>query len=151
MHFLFTFSPKINIFIYFLLLVRPPGPWVGSIQLKISQFPVPLLYFFPATSPSPPDLVHPQASPIHPQSSPSPTYLPCLMHLHYTLKKWTIRKKIKYPVQYIYSVIHTTINKTCFWECIPKTMIIHSYSTILTVNAISYYSFQLNYQFMRWQ
>ena len=34
---------KINIYFY---LVRPPGPPVGSIQLKFSQFPVPLLLLY---------------------------------------------------------------------------------------------------------
>ena len=86
--------------------VKAPFPPVGSFQLKISQFLVSFLYFFhsanlPAT---PPILTIPPARP-----SPSIPALPtptCLMELQHTLKKCTIRKKIKYPVHYIYSVLH---------------------------------------------
>ena len=97
-----------------LLQVKAPFPPVGSFQLKISQFPVPLLYFFHSTHPpaTPPLLTISAGTPLLSQPIPSPPTPTCIMDLQHTLKKCTIGKKIKYPVHFIYSVLHKHNNKT---------------------------------------
>ena len=73
-------------------------------SLVFTSFLLPYFFHSSYLHATPPLLTNPAGTP-HP-SIPSPPTPTCLMQLQHTLKKCTIRKKIKYPVQYINSVLY---------------------------------------------
>ena len=97
MHFFSSKNINKNLFIFwldFLVLQLAHSNWSFFSSLSHSY-----------TLFHPPYLTHPP-TPLLIQSSLHHQHLPGLMQLHYTLKKCTIRKKIKYSVHHIYSVLH---------------------------------------------
>ena len=120
-------------------ILKAPFWPVGSFQLKIFQFPVLLLYFFPTPTPCHASLPHHSAdTPL--QTIPSllhTTTNPCyLLEPQLPLKSWTIWKKIINSVIHIYLSLAKHNNKTGEWGSHKLTINNYYYSTILPVHMI---------------